>query len=49
MVRSDEPLSHQLGIEYCYATEPGVDERFAIGARVRDDIHKIPRGCPVEF
>jgi hypothetical protein len=47
--RSDEPLSHQFGVGYCYATETDVDERFAIGARFCDEIQKISRRCPVEF
>lgn len=46
---SDEALSHQFGIRYCYATEPDVDERFAIGARLRNEIQKIFRRRPVEF
>jgi hypothetical protein len=47
--RSDEALSHQFGMGYCYATEPDIDERFAIGARLRHEIQKIFRGRPVEF
>lgn len=46
---SDEALSHQFGIGYCYATKPDVNERFAIGARLRDEIQKIFRRSPVEF
>jgi hypothetical protein len=46
---SDEAFSHQFGIGYCYATEPDVDERFTIGARLRDEIQKILRRRPVEF
>jgi hypothetical protein len=46
---SDKALSHQFGIGYCYATEPNVDERFAIGARLRNEIQKIFRRRPAEF
>lgn len=46
---SNEALSHQFGIGYCYATEPDVDECFAIGACIRNEIQKIFRCRPVEF
>jgi hypothetical protein len=46
---SDEALGHQFGIGYCNATKPDVDERFAIGARLRNEIQKIFRRRPVEF
>jgi hypothetical protein len=46
---SDEAFGHQFGIRYCYTAKPDIDERFAIGARLRNEIQKIPRRRPVEF
>jgi hypothetical protein len=49
-MRDDQPFEMIVrSLAWGYATEPDVYERFPIGASLRNEIHKISRGCLVEF
>jgi len=42
LVRTDEALGHKFRIGNCDATKSDVDKRFAIGARLLNEMQKIP-------